>query len=89
MVLWAGYEPPNWESLFIAEGISVASAKIYAQTFSSEEIMRDSLYMLDCAMLKELGITTICDMLTILKLTKELPVSLASHVKPLTAKLNS
>ena len=46
--------------------------------------------MLDHAMLKELGIKTMGDMLTILKLTKDPPppppVSIACHVKPLTPK---
>ena len=57
------------------------------RTFSSKEIMRDSLHMRDHAMLKELGIKMMGDMLAILKLTKEPPVSLANHVKPPTAKL--
>ena len=39
------------------------------------------------AILKELGIKTTGDMLVTLKLTKEPPVSQASHLKPLTAKL--
>ena len=43
--------------------------------------------MLDCMMLKELGIKTMGDVLAILKLTKELLVLPASHMKPLTAKL--
>ena len=38
--------------------------------------------------LKELGIKIMGDMLTILKLTKELLVSPASHIKPPTAKLS-
>ncbi len=75
------------ESTFIEVGISAVSAKIYAQTFSSEEIMRNSLHMQDHAMLKEQGIKTMGNVLAILKLTKEPPVSPASHVKSLTAKL--
>ena len=54
---------------------------------SSEEITRDSLHMLDRMMLKEQGIKTMGDVLTMLKLTKEPLVSPASHIKPLTAKL--
>ena len=84
MVLQTRYNLAGWESTFIKVGISVASAKIYAQIFSSEEIMRESL---DHAMLKELGIRAMGDMLTILKLIKKHPVSLANHVKPPTAKL--
>ena len=74
--------------MFIEVSVPVASAKIYAQTFSSKEITRDSLHMLDHTMLKELGIKTMGDVLTILKLTKKPPVSLASHVKPPAAKLS-
>ena len=72
--------------MFIEVGISVASAKISAQTFSSEEITRDCLHMLDRAMLKHLGIKTMGDMLAILKSTKEPPVSPANYLKPLTVK---
>ena len=90
MVLQAGTDLARWESTSIEVGIPVASAKTYAQTFSSEEITRDSLHMLDHTMLKELDIRTMGDMLAMLKLTKESPVSLqplASHAKPPTAKL--
>ena len=38
-------------------------------------------------MLKELGIKTMGDVLTILKLTKEPSVPLASYIRPMTAKL--
>ena len=60
----------------------MASAKVYVQTFSSKGITRNSLHMLDRTMLKELGIKTMGNMLTILKLTKETPVSPAIHVQP-------
>ena len=89
MVLRAGPDLAGWESIFIKAGISFATAKIYVQTFSSEEITRDSLHMLDCAMLKELGIRTMGDILVILKRAKEPPVLLpsqASHTKSSTAK---
>ena len=43
--------------------------------------------MLDRTMLKKLGIKTMGDMLTILKLTKEPSVSSVSHMKLPTAKL--
>ena len=78
MALQTGYDLAGWESAFIEAGISAASA----QTFSSKEITRDCLHMLDHSMLKVLGINTIS------KLTKEPPVSPASHVKPLTAKIH-
>ena len=51
MALRTGYDLAGWEKIFIEAGISVASAKTYAQTFSSEEITKDSLHMLDRAML--------------------------------------
>ena len=43
--------------------------------------------MLDCTMLKKLGIKTIGDVLAILKLTKEPSVLPATHVNSPTAKL--
>ena len=55
--------------------------------FSSEEITRDSLHLLNRTMLKELDIKTMGNVLTMLKLTKEPLVSPASHMKPPTAKL--
>ena len=78
MAQQTGSDLTGWESTFIEAGISVASAKTYALTFSSKEITRDSLHMLNHAMLKALGIRTTSDMLAILNLTKELPLSLPS-----------
>ena len=48
----------------------MASAKIYAQTFLSEGITRDTMHMLDRTMLKELGIKSMGDVLIILKLAE-------------------
>ena len=48
MALQTGSDLVGWESMFIKADIYAASAKIYAQTFFSEEITRDSLHMLDC-----------------------------------------
>ena len=87
MALQTGYELTGWESTFVKAGISSTSAKMYVQTFSSVEITRDSLHMLDRTMLKELGIKTMGDVLTIFKLTEEPSVSSVSHVKPPAAKL--
>ena len=84
MALQTGYDLTGWESTFIEAGISATSAKIYAQTFSNEEIPRDSLHMLDHTILKELGIKTMGDVLAILKLTKEPSVSSVSQMKPLS-----
>ena len=60
----------------------------FMQTFSSEEITRDSFHMLDHMMLKELGIKTMGDVLTILKSTKEHSVPLASYIRPPTVKFS-
>ena len=87
MALQTGYDLAWCESTFVEEGISSTSAKIYAQTFSGEEITRDSLHMLDRTILKELGIKTMGDVLTILELTKEPLVSPVNHMKLPTAKL--
>ena len=87
MALWAGHNLVGWESTFVEAGISATFAKMYSQTFPSEEITRDSLHMLDRTMLKELGIKTMGDMLAIHNLTKEPSVSSVSHMKPPTAKL--
>ena len=66
--------------MFIEVGISATSTKIYTQTFSSKEITRDSLHILDRTMLKELGIKTMYNMLTILKFAKEPSVPLVSYI---------
>ena len=85
MALRAGSDLTDWESIFTNAGITTASAKIYAQTFSSEGITRDTIHMLDRTMLKELGIKNMGEVLIILKLAKENPASPTTHVKP-TAK---
>ena len=85
MALRAGYDLTDWESIFTNAGITTASAKIYAQTFSSEGITRDTIHMLDRTMLKELGIKNMGEVLIILKLAKENPASPTTHVTP-TAK---
>ena len=76
MVLQTGSDLARWESAFIETGISFATATTYTQIFSREEITRDSLHMLDHTMLKKLGISTMGNMLTILKLAKEPLLSL-------------
>ena len=85
MALRTGSDLTGWESIFTNAGITMASAKVYVQTFSSEGITRDSMHMLDQTMLNVLGIKSMGDMLIILKLAKENPASPATHVK-LTAK---
>ena len=85
LVLRTGSDLTDWERIFTNAGITTASAKIYAQTFSSEGITRDTMHMLDRTMLKELGIKNMGEVLIILKLAKENPASPTTHVKP-TAK---
>ena len=85
MALQTGSDLTDWKSIFTNAGIITASAKIYAQTFSSEGITRDTMHMLDRTMLKELGIKSMGDVLIILKLAKENLASPTTHVKP-TAK---
>ena len=84
MALRTGFDLPGRESTFIEAGISTTPVKIYAQTFSSEEMTRDSLHMLDHTMLKELDIKTLGN---VLKLTKERSVPPASYIRPPTTKL--
>ncbi len=76
MALRTGSDLIGWESIFTNAGITMTSAKVYAQTFSSEGITRDSMHMLDRKMLKELGIKSMGDVLIILKLAKENPATL-------------
>ena len=71
MKLSTGSDPGEWESIFIEAGISVTSAKLYIQTFTNKNLTKDSLPMMDCAILKELGIKTLGEMLAILILLKE------------------
>ena len=85
MALRTGSDLTDWESIFTNAGITTASAKIYAQTFSSEGITRETMHMLDRTMLKGLGIKSMGDVLIILKLAKENLASPTTHVKP-TAK---
>ena len=45
MALQIGSDLTGWESIFTNAGITMASAKDYAQTFSSEGITRDSMHL--------------------------------------------
>ena len=69
MVLQAGYmKLEDWEHYLIEVGISADSAKIHAATFGNEKLMRESLQMLDQAMLKELKVTLMGEVLCIQKI---------------------
>ena len=63
----------DWEELLINIGISVESAATFAKNFAEERLTKDSLFMMDRAMLKELGIAKMREALVILKSTKEQP----------------
>ena len=71
MVLWTGYETEEWEDYFIKVGISADWAKSYAATFAREKLREENFRMMDWAMLRELGITAMGEVLSILKQTKE------------------
>ena len=58
MVLQTGSDPGELESISIEVDISITSAKLYAQTFKSGKLSKNSLLILDCSILKALGIKT-------------------------------
>ena len=86
MALQTGYETEDWENYFLKAGISADLAKSYAATFVREKLRKESLQMMDRAMLRELGITTMGEALAILKQAKEPPTqnlcAKAPAVKP-------
>ena len=73
MALQTGSETEDWENYFLKAGISADSAKSYAATFAREKLRKENLQMMDRAMLRELGITTMGEALSILKQAKEPP----------------
>ena len=89
MVQQTGSDPGQWENIFIEAGISVTSAKLYTQTFVRKRLTKDSLLMLDCSMLKEMGIKTVSELFAILKLVKELTTSLVSIASQFNKKTDS
>ena len=62
--------PDDWERFFIEAGISTDSAKTHATKFADEKLTIESLQMLGCSMLTELGVT-LMEALCILKQAKE------------------
>ena len=77
--------PDDWEHFFIEAGISTASAKTHATKFVDEKLTIESLQMLDCSMLKELGVTLMGKALCILKQAKEAAAQ-STRIQALTAK---
>ena len=72
----AGLEPldaTQWEHILLEAGIQSKSAKTYAKTFEINKISKDILSMLDRTTLEELGIDTLGEALTILKLGTTVP----------------
>ena len=78
-------EPEDWEQYFVEAGIS-CSAKTHAVVFDNEKLTIGTLQMLDRAMLRELGVTSMGEALCILKQAKE-AVPQATYAKAPTAKL--
>ena len=90
MALRTGSEPgiEEWEELLIEIGISTSSASTYAEAFSEEKLTKDSLPMMDRAMLKELGVTAMGDALAILKFAKgQTAASTGTYAKAPAVKL--
>ena len=79
-------EPEDWEQYFIEAGISSSSAKTHAVVFANEKLTIATLQMLDRAMLRELGVTSMGEALCILKQAKEATPQ-ATYMKAPTAKL--
>ena len=72
MVLRTRYANEDWEDYFLKAGITADSAKSYAATFVKEKLRKENLQVMDRAMLRELGITTMGEVLSILRQAKEL-----------------
>ena len=79
-------EPEDWEQYFVEAGISSCLAKTQAVVFANEKLTIRTLQMLDRAMLRELGVTSMGKALCILKQAKEAAPQ-ATYVKAPTAKL--
>ena len=79
-------EPEHWEQYFVEAGISSCSAKTHAVVFANEKLTIETLQMLDRAMLRELGVTSMGEALCILKQAKEAAPQ-ATYAKAPTAKL--
>ena len=67
-----GYENEDWEDYFLKAGIAADSAKSYAATFMKKKLRKENLQLMDRAMLRELGITTMGEALSILRQAKVL-----------------
>ena len=68
MVLQTGcMTPDDWERFFIEVGKSTDSAKTHVTQLADKKLTIESLQMLDCSMLKELGATLMGEALCILK----------------------
>ena len=85
MALQTGYGTEEWESFCIKTGISADSAKNYATMLAREKLTKENLQIMDQAMLKELGITTMVETLSILKQAKD-PSTQTIYAKAPSAK---
>ena len=80
----------KWQKILVDAGIDDEAAATYLQTFHKQKLVVDSLSMLDRMILTELGVNTLGDALTIMRLGKEAPrASLlnSSFVKAPVARL--
>ena len=63
----------EWQKILVDAGIDDEAATTYSQTFHKQKLVVDSLSMLDRTLLTELGVNTLGDTLTIMRLGKEAP----------------
>ena len=73
MALQTGHKTEEGESYFIKVGISANSAKSSAVKFAMEKLRKENLWMMDLAMLKELGIMAMEEALSLNKLRSLIP----------------
>lgn len=61
----------QWEKLLTEAGLEAPSAASYSKSFAKQKLSRDHLPSMDQSMLEELGVNTMGDRLSILKLGKK------------------
>ena len=69
----------KWTDVFTQAGIAPESAATYAKNFVDENLSQENLAMLDRALLTELGVKTLGDALTIMRLGKSVKVPESSY----------
>ena len=71
----------KWTITLTSAGINPEAAQTYAEKFSSAKITLENLVMIDKDTLKELGITILGDILTILKLGKPNKIQTKTQIR--------